>query len=97
MDNEDSCDSCVQKDRCQEVYRRLGKTEGPCVTYKVLGVFLAPLVVFIVSLAVFQEITGRTPRAEQLSTGVSVAGALCATFLCILTVRAIGNRRTENK
>ena len=56
MKQENFCHDCHLKHECQEVYRRLGCSECPPVFYKTVVAFLIPMVVFIVSLAVFEKI-----------------------------------------
>ncbi len=86
------CGDCKQKHDCQSVYRQLGDIEGPSVVIKVIVAFLLPLVVFIVSLAVFQEIFVRAISSQGLQAAFSFLLALVVTFVCILIVRVIRKR-----
>ncbi len=92
MDEKKFCDNCMQKHDCQSVYRQLGDVEGPSVVIKVIVAFLLPLVVFIVSLAIFERILGGAISTDQLQTALSLLAALLITFICILTVRMINRR-----
>jgi len=86
------CEDCNQKHDCQEVYKQLGDVEGPSVVIKVIVAFLLPLVVFIVSLAVFQEIFAKAISSQGLQAAFSFLLALVVTFICILIVRMIRKR-----
>lgn len=89
------CENCTQKHDCQKVYQQLGDIEGPSVVIKVIVAFLLPLVVFIVSLAVFQESFGNAISSKRMQTALSLLSALLVTFVCILTVRVINRTRTN--
>ena len=82
VQNED-CQNCHQKHDCREVYRLLGNSEGPSVVLKVIIAFLIPLVVFIVSLAVFEQFFTAT---------ISFVLALLVTLLCVYLLRTIDRR-----
>ena len=86
------CEDCNQKPDCQEIYKQLGDVEGPSVVIKVIVAFLLPLVVFIVSLAVFQEIFVRAISSQGLQSALSLLLALLVTFVCILIVRVVRKR-----
>ncbi|UCC97497.1 MAG: hypothetical protein JSW66_16845 [Phycisphaerales bacterium] len=90
MAEQDLCPTCIQKHDCQKVYRELGSSRGPSVAVKVSLAFLLPLVVFIVTLAVFQKIFAE--EAEPVKTAFGLAMALVSTLACILVVRAISRR-----
>jgi hypothetical protein len=83
------CEDCNQKHDCRRIYEQLGDVEGPSVVIKVIVAFLLPLVVFIVSLAVFQEIFVRAISSQGLQAALSLLTALVVTFICILIVRVI--------
>lgn len=83
------CQDCDQKRDCQEVYQQLGNVKGPSVVSKAILAFLLPLVVFVVSLAVFEEILAEAVNIKELRTVLSFVVALLATFICILIVKAV--------
>ena len=56
------CYNCKQRHQCQQVYEHLGKADGPSVVSKVVTAFLLPLVVFIVTLAVYNGLAARTGK-----------------------------------
>ncbi len=49
MDKE--CSSCGQKDRCQEIYEKLGHSKGPNIALKAIFAFAVPVVAFIAAVA----------------------------------------------
>lgn len=92
MDENKFCDNCKQKHDCQSIYRQLGDTEGPSIVIKVIVAFLLPLLVFIVSLAIFDKILSGFEMTVDLQTVFSVAASLLITFICILIVRVVNRR-----
>jgi len=95
MSEQNICEDCKQKHDCQRIYEQLGDVEGPSVVIKVIVAFLLPLVVFIVSLAVFQEIFAKAISSQRVQTALSLLLALLVTFVCILIVRVINRTRTN--
>ena len=83
------CQDCIQKHDCRRVYEQLGGASGPSVALKAVLAFLLPLVVFIVSLAVFERVLAGAINTEQMQTALSFLLALLATFICILITRVI--------
>ena len=92
MAEQNICEDCKQKHDCRRIYEQLGDVEGPSVVVKVIVAFLLPLVVFIVSLAVFQEILAKAISTQRVQTALSLLLALLVTFVCILIVRVIRKR-----
>ncbi|MDT8302130.1 MAG: hypothetical protein RQ760_11650 [Sedimentisphaerales bacterium] len=92
MIEEEFCDNCNQKHNCGIIYHQLGNSNGPSVVVKVVIAFLLPLVVFIFSLAAFQEIFTKTISSQNMQTGLSLVSALLVTFSCILIIRVINKR-----
>ena len=50
------CQGCSQKHDCQDIYQKLANLKGPSVALKVIIAFLLPILVFIIILAIFEEI-----------------------------------------
>ena len=92
MNENEFCGNCNQKHNCGSIYHQLGNIKGPSVVVKVVIAFLLPLVVFIISLAAFQEIFTKTISSQRMLTALSLASALLVTFSCILIVRVINKR-----
>ena len=55
MSDRDDCSSCPQSRNCKTVYEQLGKATGPSVTAKAIAVFLGPIAVFVICLAVLED------------------------------------------
>ena len=110
MPQEDFCQGCSQADKCQDVYRKLGKAEGTSVAWGVVAAFLLPLVVFIAVLAIFKGIlanagvgvsqeaqNGGLINAEELRTAISFLLALAVTFIFILIIKKVTGSTVKDK
>ena len=89
MTRQEFCHTCKQKNDCGNVYEQLGRREGPSVAVRVVLAFLLPLVVFILSLAVFERILAGAIGEKHVLTGISLLLALSASFACIIITGAI--------
>ncbi len=74
------------------MHQHLGNIEGSSLVIKVLLAFLLPLVVFIVSLAIFERILAGAVNSGGVRTVVSFLLALLATFVCIVITRTASKR-----
>jgi len=83
------CQNCIQKHDCRRIYEQLGDSPGPSVALKAILAFLLPLMVFIVSLAVFERVLAGAITTEQMRTALSFVLALLVTFVCVLITRVI--------
>jgi len=83
------CQDCIQKHDCKRIYEQLGDSPCPSVALKAILAFLLPLMVFIVSLAVFERVLDGAITTEQMQTVLSFVLALLATFICVLITRVI--------
>jgi ABC-type sulfate transport system permease component len=92
MNEQGFCENCNQKQNCGSIYHQLGNTKGPSVVVKVVIAFLLPIVVFIISLAIFEEIYSKTTSSLSTQTALSMLSALAITFSCILITRVINKR-----
>ena len=97
MVQEKFCEGCNESNKCREIYRKLGNVKGPSVTLKVIVAFLLPLVVFIVSLAVFERVFTKSIDTEGLRTAVSVLAAFVVTFVFILIIKVIGRQISKSR
>ena len=97
MTEQKSCQDCREKHDCQRIYEQLGGIEGPSVVIKVIVAFLLPLVVFIVSLAAFQEIFAKVISSQRAQTAFSFLLALVVTFICILIVKVVNRRLRQTE
>ena len=86
------CQNCIQKHDCQRVYEQLGNASGPHVVLKTILAFLLPLVIFIVSLAVFEQVLAGEIKNGRVQIALSLLLALLATFICMLITRVINKK-----
>jgi hypothetical protein len=86
------CQSCCQKDRCEDVFRRLGEAQGPSVASGAALAFLLPIVVFIVALAVFERVLTGVMKTGGLRTALGLLLALSVTAVCVFAIKAAGKR-----
>ena len=97
MTQQKLCQQCNQRQDCGQVYEQMGKSEGPSVVKKVILAFLLPLVVFTVSLAVFERMFSGVIIAGQVQSALSFAAALSLTFVCMLLTKAIYRQFGQDK
>jgi len=83
------CQDCIQKHDCKRIYEQLGDSPGPSVALKAILAFLLPLMVFIVSLAVFERVLDGAIATERMQTALGFVLALLTTFVCVLITRVI--------
>jgi len=95
MAQQEICQNCNQKHDCQEIYRQLGDTKCPSVVTKAVVAFLAPLMVFIAVLAVFEKILAQAINPEELRTVLSLLLALLAASVCILIIKAVSKQLSK--
>ena len=87
-----SCHGCGHANSCQRIYRQLGQAKGPSVLSKVMAILLLPMVIFIVSLAVFDEIlTGRI-GIKSAETAISLLFVVFVTFIYILIIKMLSQQ-----
>ena len=89
MSEAKNCDLCSHKHSCSDVYEHLGKTKGSGVTFRVFIAFVVPIVVFIVSLTVFQKLSTSFTTSEKLGTAISFLLSLTMTILIMLVIKLI--------
>jgi len=88
MEKQDSCKGCVDKDRCEEAYRRLDQIKGPSVVLNVVVAFLLPILVFIGVLAGSERILADRIQTEGIRTLISFLLALLTTAGVVVAVKA---------
>jgi hypothetical protein len=96
MADQEFCQSCEQNRNCRQLYQQLGHSKGPSVTVKVVTAFLLPLVVFIISLAVFKRLLVGLMASGWLEDVLSFLSSAMVTFGCVLTTWAVRKRHTKN-
>ena len=89
------CKDCNQKDNCQNAYQQLGNIKCPSVVSKVILAFLLPVVIFVVSLAVFEKIFTEVIDTEELRTFLSFLLAMLMAFIFVVSCSLLVARRNN--
>ena len=97
MTDQEYCQKCGRRHNCQEIYGKLGRSDGSSVTLSVVIAFLAPIVVFIASLVVVERVVGGITEIVELRTAVGLFAAAAASFCWVLAARAINRQLNSNK
>ena len=88
------CDGCRQAHACQEVYGKLGDTEGPSVTRAALVAFALPLALFVAALGGWDHLL-RNRVAEPHQTPLTLVLAVGVTALSMLAVCFFARRHQK--
>jgi hypothetical protein len=96
MNQQKICSHCGQRQTCQDVYRKLGNIKGPSVVLKVIIAFLLPLVIFIGTLTIFEEILKGKIASEPVQTILVFLLALSVSAIFISIIRTVNKRADKN-
>jgi len=88
MTEKQICQSCSQRRDCKQIYEQVGNVKGPCIALSVFLVFLLPIAVFIIGLAVLQKTLAHLMQSPAVATLTSVILAAATAFLVIVIVRS---------
>ena len=97
MEEQKICQSCGEKQVCQSIYHKLGKSKGPSVVFAVILAFLAHIAVFITILAISQQIIDSMIVPERLQITISFLLAVLSVFIYVLIIRTTGKKIFTNK
>jgi len=97
MDDQDICQGCGQKNRCEQVYRALSCEKGPSVLARVTIAFLLPLIVFIAALAISQRIIVEYVDTQHWQTMISFVIAMAVTGICVVSIKLARGRLHRNQ
>ncbi len=97
MAGQELCQDCGQKDGCQKIYEKLGDRQGPSVVPEVLFAFVAPIVVFVVFLAIFENIMLKSPEASAWADVPGLLTAMAGAFAFMLVARAARRKLAAKK
>lgn len=75
----------------------MGKAKGPSVAFKAVVAFLLPILVFIVTLAIFEKILAGKIDIKELRIALDVLLALSVTLATILIMKVINRQLNRNK
>lgn len=92
MGKQDFCQGCDQKDRCREVFERLGSAEGPSVAWKAVAAFLLPMAVFIVCLFGSKHILAGLTSIAWIQTVAGFAIASGVSIVSVVVARMVSTR-----
>jgi uncharacterized membrane protein (DUF485 family) len=92
MKQNEFCEKCGDKLRCQDVYRQMGEKQGKHIVRNITLVFLLPLVIFIAVLAISQQLLINHIESDGLRTTVSFLLSLAVTFVYVLIAKVISRR-----
>ena len=92
MESQRFCQDCIQKHDCKRIYEQLGGSSCESVTLKVILAFLLPLIVFIVSLAVFERVLAGAVNIKGLHIALSFVLALIVTFIDVYITRVFNKQ-----
>lgn len=96
MEQPEICKGCEQAHTCAKAYERLGKADGPSVTFTAVVAFLLPIVLFAGTLAAGGKFL-RGVVGPRYDTPVAFAVALVVTIGLMLAVSVILKRRDRGK
>lgn len=96
MTQQNFCKHCLRKHGCGQLYRQPADITGPSVAGRVMIAFVAPLLVFIGSLAGFEALSGPATNTPGMHTVISLILAGAVTSTCIFLIKAISTRLHKN-
>ena len=97
MDDQDICQGCGQKNRCEQAYQALGRREGPSVVTSVIIALLVPLIVFIAALAISQKIIVEYVDTQHWQSLISFVIAMAVTGVCVVSIKLARGRLHRNQ
>jgi hypothetical protein len=83
------CDGCEQKDRCAEVYEKLGHSEGPNVASKAVAAFIVPVAAFVAAVLIAQPFLKNKIENAKLMVLIELAIGLAAAAAAVFIVRRL--------
>jgi hypothetical protein len=98
-----NCSSCGQKDRCQEIYEKMGRAKGPNVALKALFAFVLPVAVFVLAAGVAQPWLNKKIENHnliiviQLIIGLAAATVIMCIGKCLFRRVLSGQRQCPQK
>ena len=96
MGKQKTCKGCSYEHNCQEVYKRMADFQDTSIIFKVCLAFLLPILVFIISLAVFERTLTGIINTIWLQTTLGFLFALSVTFVVMLIIKVI-NKEVDKK
>jgi len=94
--DQQQCQSCGIKDSCKEAYKKLGESNVPNVLTKVILAFLLPLILFIFSIVIGEELLIEKLESKKAANIAAFATAIAVVFLYLFTLKLFKFRRRNN-
>ncbi len=91
------CKACEDKNLCQDIYHKLGRSTSPSVVPQVLVAFVLPIVVFICVLGAIEKIGFGLWRSSGFVTAVGSLAAFAATAGCVLVAWALRSKQERKR
>jgi hypothetical protein len=89
------CDGCEQKDHCQEVYEKLGHSEGPNVASKAVAAFIVPVAAFVAAVLIAQPFLKNKIESAKLMVLIELAVGLAAATAAVFIVRRLTRKNSS--
>jgi hypothetical protein len=89
---DEHCDSCGQKDRCHEVYAKLGHSKGPNIALKAVIAFGVPIAVFVAAALLTQNLLKNKFENASLFILIQLAAGLAAAGIFVFIIRRFSCR-----
>ena len=89
------CRQCSRKDRCGDIYTKLGNEKGPSILPKALQAFLLPMAVFILSLAASLHVLAKFLTSPEIRNVLALLPALSVTLISVPIIKAVASQLTR--
>ena len=101
MTKSDICNKCGERDNCKKVYQLMADYRGPSVLGRVFLAFVFPLLIFVVSLVVFDSPTAKWTESKELAIifNLLISAGLTGVYIiaAMLVLRKLRkNRETDS-
>lgn len=87
------CNGCGQKDRCQEVYEKLGQSKGPNIALRAVMAFVVPVAVFVAAAFAVGSLLEKTIENARLIILIQLAVGLAAAGVAVFSVRQLDRNK----
>ena len=91
MADEEICSGCPEKNTCSNTYEQLGKFKGPSVFFRSVAAFLVPILLFAISLGVFDRLLVGPVSDKNVRTLICVILGLFVCSVYLFTLRLISH------
>ncbi len=92
-----NCKGCPHSGKCSEVYKKLGESGCKPVTTSVSVAFLLPMVVFIITVVIFNEYWGGHFENPTNASLVSLFAGVLTAGLSVYIARLVQGRKSNKE